>query len=516
VANPDSRTDADRLEAILTAAPDGILVVDEEGRITLASEQAQRMFGYSADELIGQPVEKLVPVRYRGTHVADREAYTRAARRRPMGAGKDLVAVTRDGREIPVEISLSPVTTVHGTQVVAIVRDVTDRRRLQQELERRNDELLQADRKKDEFLAVLAHELRNPLAPIQSAMEVLHQPDAAGEDLAWARDVVSRQVTQLARLVDDLLDVARISRGKIRLQREAVRLDDVLDGAIETSRPGIHARRQVLEVVREGSRVELVGDRVRLSQVVANLLSNASKYSEEGRRIWLSAVVHDGTVEIRVRDEGLGIPAEFVPRLFESFAQADRSLDRSHGGLGIGLMLVKSLVELHAGTVAAHSDGAGRGSEFVVRLPLGARSGAGAATAAPAPAPSASSPHRRILLADDNVDFAHGCARLLRRRGHEVQVVADGPSAIDAARDWKPDVVLLDIGLPGMDGYAVAAELRRTPGLEASVIIAISGYGRDEDRVRSRDAGFDAHLTKPVSIAVLEPLLVLPRGTPVT
>lgn len=500
------RTPQERLDAILSAAPDGILIGDAAGRIVLANDQLERMVGYRRDELIGQTVEMLVPERLRVRHAGQREAFVRDPHARPMGAGRDLMALTKDGRELPVEISLAPLVTDEGVLVVNIIRDVTERRRLEAELKHRNDELTAADRRKDEFLAVLSHELRNPLAPIRAAVEVLAQTRSEDADVHWARDVIARQVTQMVRLIDDLLDVSRISQGKIRLHRERVPLSGLIASAVETVRPLLESRRQILDIAQPPEDVVLDVDPIRIAQVISNLINNAAKYSDESTRIRLGATVAGENLEVCVRDDGIGIPAEFLPRLFETFAQADRSLDRSRGGLGIGLTLVKTLVEMHGGKVEATSEGAGRGSEFRVTLPK-ASPGAAPAASAPAGPHAADAGHRRVLVADDNVDFADSMQRLLRRRGYDVKIVHDGVAALAAAPGFVPDVCLLDIGLPGISGYELARELRRTPALEGALIIAISGYGRDEDRARAKESGFDEHLTKPIQMESLEAIL---------
>lgn len=500
-----------RLDAILAAAPDGILLCDAQGVIQIANAQAGQMFGYTAQELVGQPVEILIPQRYRKNHIGERTAYVADPHPRPMGQGRDLVALCKDGSELPVEISLAPVVTDEGMLVVNMVRDVSERRRLQAELKRRNEDLVLADQRKDEFLAVLSHELRNPLAPIRTAVEVLAGCEGADPDVTWATGVIARQVDQMTRLIDDLLDVSRITRGKVRLHSTRIELEAVIAAAVETSRPLIEQRKQKLELkTPEG--VHLHGDSVRLAQVLANLLNNSAKYSDEGTAIALEARVQGGELVISVRDEGMGIAPEFLPHIFETFTQADRSLDRAHGGLGIGLTLVKSLVEMHGGTVTAHSEGPGRGSLFLVRLPLPGQCDAAGHAPSAAPAPARS--EFRILMADDNVDFAESVKRLLKRRGHEVHLAHDGLVALKLAEELKPAVAIVDIGLPGMNGYDLARALRDVQGLEKLFIVAVSGYGRDEDRARAQGAGIDEHLTKPIQIDKLTALLAAHRKQP--
>jgi PAS domain S-box-containing protein len=368
--------------------------------------------------------------------------------------------------------------------------------------------LQEADRRKDEFLATLAHELRNPLAPIRNALEILHRVGSPRETARSAREMLRRQVQHMVRLVDDLLDLSRVSRGKIELRKERVELASVLHSAIETSRPLIEAARHELEVTLPPARVWLDADPIRLAQVVANLLNNAAKYTREGGSIRLIAEQEGGEVAIHIQDTGIGIPAELLPRIFDMFAQADTSIERAQSGLGIGLTLVKRLVEMHGGTVAAHSAGPGQGSEFLVRLPVTTeRLGIQAPKDPPADRPAMPSESFRILIVDDNVDAAASLSLLLKMLGHATAIANDGAGGLEVARVFRPDVVLLDIGLPGLNGYEVARRLRQQPGLRDAVIVAITGWGQEEDRRRGREAGFDHHLTKPVDLDSLQGIL---------
>jgi PAS domain S-box-containing protein len=389
-------------------------------------------------------------------------------------------------RAVPLKDETGRVIKWFGTAT-----DIHDLRQTEQEL-REND------RRKDEFLAMLAHELRNPLAPIRNAIRVLRHIGPASPQVEQMRDMIERQTEHLTRLVDDLLDVSRITRGKVTLQRERLELMSIISRAVETSRPLIDAAHHRRSVSLPPETVRLEGDLTRLAQVISNLLNNAAKYTEEGGRIELSAQQAGHEVLIRVKDNGVGIPGDVLPHIFELFAQADRSLDRAQGGLGIGLTIVKSLVELHGGRVEAHSDGPGQGSEFIVRLPVFAEpppepKGPPALEGDAAPAHGC-----RILVVDDNVDSAQSMALLLELEGYEVRMAHDGPETLRLAREFRPRVVLLDIGLPGMNGYEVASVLRKAPGGEHLVLIALTGYGQEEDRQQSKAAGFDHHLTKPV------------------
>lgn len=365
----------------------------------------------------------------------------------------------------------------------------------------------EADRRKDEFLAMLAHELRNPLAPISNAVEIMRLRGPEHSELDWARDVIARQVQHLVRLVDDLLDVSRITRGKIRLKLEPIDLAAVVSNAVETSRPLIEGRRHRFVADMPTEAIWVKADPARLAQVLANLLNNAAKYTEEGGSIRISVARDGGQAVVRVRDSGVGIPPEMLAGIFDLFTQVDRSLDRSQGGLGIGLTLVQRLVQMHGGSVEAQSDGPGQGSEFVVRLPmLTAFQPPRLATPPPAERESAAG-HLRILVVDDNVDAAVSLSMLLRLDGHEVHMVHSGPAALDAVRELRPDVVMLDIGLPEMDGYEVARRLRAEPGGADLSLVAVTGYGQDEDQRRCRAAGFDHHLVKPVDPQALSTLL---------
>ncbi|QJW95098.1 hybrid sensor histidine kinase/response regulator [Frigoriglobus tundricola] len=375
------------------------------------------------------------------------------------------------------------------------------------------EEVLRAsDRQKNEFLSMLAHELRNPLAPIRNATEVLKQCGADPGRLRWAHGVIDRQLAHLVRLVDDLLDVSRITLGKIRLSVEPTELEAVLGQAVEAVRPLVDKFGHHLEVALPPHPVHLRGDPTRLVQVFVNLLTNAAKYTEAGGHIRLAAARTDPgaepggvpAVRVRVRDTGIGIAPDLLPSVFDLFTQASRSLDRSQGGLGVGLTLVRRLVELHGGTVEAHSDGVGRGSEFTVTLPVPDVQGTDERpSGAERIEPRADPGPLRVVVIDDNVDGAESLADLIGLLGHEVRIAHDGAAGIGLVRDFEPDIVLLDIGLPGMDGYEVARRLRRDAATRA-VLVTLSGYGREEDRTLSREAGCKQHFVKPVDLGTLQ------------
>jgi signal transduction histidine kinase/CheY-like chemotaxis protein len=366
-----------------------------------------------------------------------------------------------------------------------------------------NEQLRREQARKDEFLAMLAHELRNPLAPLLNSLALLRRlerPDEA--DLRRHFDIMGRQVQQLTRLVDDLLDVSRVSRGLIELRREPLALSEILETAMEAARPAVEARGHRVEFFGERSEVFVNGDRVRLTQVFANLLQNAAKYTDPGGRIGVGVVTDFGRVSVLVRDNGIGIPPDMQSRIFDLFEQVPVSLDRSQGGLGIGLTLVRTLAELHGGHVSAHSPGLGRGSTFTVSLPMVRPPQVCVAKEASVALRS----DARVLVVDDNQDAADTLGEILRLMGAQTRVAGDGASALALAPVFAPDVVFLDIGLPGMDGYETARRLRTIPGLSVR-IVALTGYGSADDRERSRMAGFDAHLVKPVSPEEIENVL---------
>jgi signal transduction histidine kinase/CheY-like chemotaxis protein len=386
----------------------------------------------------------------------------------------------------------------------ALEREITERKRFEQELQ-------EADRRKDEFLAMLSHELRNPLAAISNVAHVMKASPAIDPQLRWARDVLGRQTGHLTRLIDDLLDVSRITRGKVTLRREPLELKSIVAAAVETTRTLITQRGHALQVDVPEEPIPVLGDRVRLTQVVDNVLTNAAKYTPEGGRITVSleAVAGaPGEAVIRVRDTGVGIAADMLPNLFQLFRRADESLARSEGGLGIGLALARGLVEMHGGRIEALSEGHGKGSEFVIRLP---RSVA-VEVAEPQHRPPAEAQKRearqlRVLVVDDSVDSAESMAIILEMSGHDVRKAHNGPDALSAASEYRPDIVLMDIGMPGMRGHEVAQKMRETAATRDVVLIAMTGYGRQVDREQSRAAGFDHHLVKPLDFDKLNEVL---------
>jgi signal transduction histidine kinase len=396
---------------------------------------------------------------------------------------------------------------VDGPLLVRALRYAIERGRIEEELRRRVEQLAEMDRRKDEFLATLAHELRNPLAPIRNALHLLRMWGNRGPAAERVHEMMERQVRHMVRLVDDLLEVSRITRGKIELRKERVDLAAVVRSAVETSRPLIEAAHHHLAISLPPEPLILEADAIRLAQVIANLLNNAAKYTEEGGQIWLTARREGGEAAVSVRDSGLGIPADMLPRVFDMFAQVDRTLKRSQGGLGIGLTLARTLVEMHGGRVEARSSGPGQGSEFTVRLPLAAAESA-AGSPAHGSAPQAVGPsQQRVLVVDDNRDAADSLGMLLKYLGADAYVVYDGPSALEAVRTYRPSIVFLDIGMPGMDGHEVARQVRQEPEFRDVKLIAMTGWGQEEDRRRSQAAGFDHHQVKPANAETLQALL---------
>ncbi|MEO8431312.1 MAG: ATP-binding protein [Acidobacteriota bacterium] len=489
------------LSDFLENAVEGIHQVGRDGRILWANRAELRMLGYRADEYVGHhisefhddraTIDRILCRLLRGETLYDEPARLRCK----DGSIRHVVihsnALWKDGEFVHTR---------------CFTRDVTDRVRLEEELQQRVEELADAGRRKDEFLAMLGHELRNPLSPIVTALQVMR---LRGEDpavLERSIEVIDRQTRRMARLVDDLLDVSRITRGAIELREETLRVSTLVERAVEQARPLLEERGHRLKLDLPEEALSLRGDPTRLEQVLSNLLINAAKYTDVGGRISVAIRRERDDVVVSVRDNGIGMSAELCARAFDLFVQSPGSGVRAPGGLGVGLTLVRRLVELHGGTVEARSAGPGLGSEFIVRLPTHAPAASHTAPGAPAgsPIPSAG---RRILVVDDNADAAEGLGEFLRALGHDVWTVQDGAQAVATAREHRPDVVLLDIGMPGMDGHAVARRLRADAIGRSALLVALTGYGQESDRRLSREAGFDHHLVKPVDVARLQSLL---------
>ncbi len=389
-------------------------------------------------------------------------------------------------------------------RALGVFVDISEQKRFEAALKDREEALRRADRQKDIFLATLSHELRNPLAPIRTAAKLLGNAQLDAQRLEWARGVIQRQVAHMASLLDDLLDIARITQGKVILSRERVLLSAVVDEAVEATRPLMQRKEHRLNLAVAREDVIVDADPVRLAQVISNLLTNAAKYTDHGGSIELATRVSDGHVCIEVKDSGIGLAPEVIPTLFEMFSQVQGEKDRAEGGLGVGLALVKALVDLHGGEVSASSEGPGKGSVFTVRLPRIDGQAASAEAAAQTPVPML---RRKVLVVDDNRDGADGLAMFLEFAGHEIQVAYEARSALSLAPSFRPDIAVLDIGMPGMDGYALARAWRTHAWGRDTTLIALTGWGQDEDRRRAREAGFDHHLTKPVDPMGLAALL---------
>jgi PAS domain S-box-containing protein len=508
------REAAVRLKAIVDTAADGIITIDEAGKVESMNPAAERIFGYPHAEVVGRHVWAL----FAGPHPADphngQPNDLWAGAQELLGAPREVEGRRKDGAKFPMELAVSETRLGLRRIFTGIVRDMTERKktieertRLVIELEAERAALKDADERKDQFLAMLAHELRNPLAPISNAVQIMRVEGPGGPSLGWSIEVIEDQVKHLTRMVDDLLDVSRITRGTVELRKEVVELSEVVELAIEASRPMLEGYKHHLSVTLPEAPLLLEVDPPRMAQVLSNLLNNAAKYTPEGGQIAVVAGQSDRTVTIHVSDNGIGIAPDLLPRIFDLFVQADQTLSRSRGGVGIGLTLVKSLVELHGGRVTVTSGVPGKGSEFTIELP--------AAPDAPSPSAGADEhddhdfdlPRRRILVVDDNRRNATSLEILLRALGQEVHTAHDGRTAVELARKLQPELVLLDIGLPVMDGYEVARRCRSEPGLKRTTLVAITGYGKEEDKRRSQTAGFDAHLVKPVHLEDLRHLL---------
>ena len=488
---------------LLDLSNDAIMVRDGDNRITLWNTGAEKMYGWTCEEAEGRDLPALMETEF----PKPVEEIIGQLQREGSFTG-EAVQTARDGRRIPALCRW--VLDRETGSVLITCTDISERRLLEEALKARAADLLRADRSKDEFLAMLAHELRNPLAPMRNAVEILQTPGADAAEREQAQRMILRQLGNMSRMIDDLLDVSRITEGKIELKCAPVALEGILTGVMHAVQSSAAARRQCLSLSLPEEPVFLEADAARLEQVFYNLLSNACKYSGEGTRIRLSAGYSPGgecpEIVIRVRDEGMGIAPELLPHVFDLFVQDSRSSDRAHGGLGIGLTLVRRLVRLHGGSVEAHSGGTGHGSEFTVRLPVLDKAPFPVTSPAPAPAPLQARMRdipRRILIVDDNTDSARSLAMLQSRRGHTTRTAFSGPEAVTAAEEFLPEVVLLDIGLPGMDGFEVASRLRAMPELAHVFLVAVSGYDTKEDRRRAREAGFDEYLVKPADLSLL-------------
>ncbi len=493
------------LSAIVNASQDAIIGTNLEFIVTSWNASAERLYGYTAEEAIGQSIrilqlvdrpDELPSLMAKVTHGESIDSFPTIRR-------------CKDGTLIDVSLTLSPIKDRSGQTigVSTIARNITEAVRLERQLQEQTKQLAEEARLKDEFLAMLAHELRNPMAPICNGIEVLQILPPSGEEAKQILDMMEEQAHNMVRLIDDLLDVSRVTRGKMELRRQRVALTTIITNAIQTAQPLIHAKGHELTVRQTTERLYVYGDPTRLTQIVANLLNNAAKYTPQGGKIALSTERIGDEGAIRVKDNGLGIGSDIMPSIFDMFVQADNSLNRSQGGLGIGLTLVKSLVEMHGGTVEATSDGWGKGSEFTVRLPILQASDVVAEEASDLPDETRSFPSRRILVVDDLWTAAHILSTVLRSRGQKVRTAGSGAEALAMIEQEKPELVLSDISMPEMTGYELAQAIRRRPEWNDVCLVAVTGYGQETDKKAAKEAGFNDHLVKPITTTNLECLL---------
>jgi PAS domain S-box-containing protein len=465
----------------------GAVALDQDGLVLYSNAYFAELVGADRERMVGTSFFAFVPEESRPHFVNGELAAPQA----------DVLLRATDGSPVPVQLSGSRIVLEGSPVHCLIVTDLGE--------EQRREQLVIESRRKDEFLAMLAHELRNPIAPIRNAIQVLElaeEPDPA--QVSWAGKLIARQIQQLGRLVDDLMDISRITRGKLQIEPRPIDLRSVVQRAVETTESLIEEHGHRLRVELPNRRVPVSGDAVRLSQVVSNVLHNAAKFTPDGGDISVSVSTSETAAQVSVRDGGIGIDADVLPRIFELFTQGDATLERKQGGLGIGLALVRNVVEMHGGRVHAKSEGLGRGSEFVVELPLLDENADETSVDAPVP-PRAEHP-KRIMVVDDNVDAAESLAMLLEMLGHDVHTVTEGSKVVAAAEAFCPDVMFLDISLPDANGFELAAALRKVPSLHALQLVALTGYGQGEYRKRSQDAGFDHHWVKPLDLRKLESL----------
>jgi PAS domain S-box-containing protein len=464
-----------------------IFMLDADGTIISWNTGAERIKGYKADEIIGKHFSRFYTEEDRARN---RPAHVLAAAEAEGRVEDEGWRVRKDGTRFWADVIVTALHSKEGrlTGFAKITRDMTDKRHM--------DALREREALLHEFLAMLSHELRNPLAPIANALALFPRTPAQEHPKLWS--VIDRQMSHLTRLVDDLLDVSRLTRGKVVLKRELLGLGNLASQAIETCQPLINAKGQTVELRATTDVLPVSADPTRIVQAISNLIINSVKYTAAGGRISVATRREGDEAVVSVTDNGIGIPPALLPRIFEVFVQGDRSLDRPEGGLGIGLTVVKRLVEMHGGSVSAYSEGTQRGSEFVIRLPLADERHLAVARPKTAPLVAAVG-KKRLLVVDDNLDFAATLATLLEVAGHDVRTVHNGTGALPAAAIYRPHAVLMDIGLPGMSGYEVAKQLRSQPEFAATTLIALTGYGQEEDRLRLIEAGFDKHLVKPIS-----------------
>jgi PAS domain S-box-containing protein len=499
-----------QLAAIVESSDDAIIAMSIAGTITSWNKGAEKIFGYAAEEIVGRSITTLTAPGSSDAPLAILER----VRQGEQVNHYETVRRTKDGRNIFVSLAVSPVKDALGHIIGAskIARDITEQKRLEEALQDQSRQLAEADRRKDEFLAVLGHELRNPLGPIRNAVQILHLRGPADPVLQQARDMIDRQAAHMARLIDDLLDVSRITHGKILLHREVLDVVKVVRAVAQDYRSGLEATGLALKLQLPDEELWVSADPTRLAQIVGNILHNASKFTDPGGCVTVRVALAESgdNAVIAVRDTGIGMDRNTLAEVFDTFRQAENSQARSRGGLGLGLSLVKALVALHGGSVQAASEGPGCGSEITILLP---REHSLDPPKESGRAPTVAGRTHRILVIEDNRDAAEGMKILLGLVGHQVETAATGAAGVEAARAFHPQVVLCDIGLPGgMDGYAVARALRQEPALASAYLIALTGYAQEDDLRCAREAGFNRHMTKPVDFAELQAVLASLTG----
>jgi PAS domain S-box-containing protein len=508
----------EELATTLRSVGDAVIATDANGAVRFLNAVAEQLTGWPSEAARGRPLDQVFRIINEQSRLPVESPVSKVLRENAVvGLANHTVLRARDGTERPIEDSGAPIRGAQGeiTGVVLVFRDATTERAARQALIDSRDALREADRRKDVFLATLSHELRNPLAPIRTATRLLETPGVSADDAERSRAIISRQVRHMAALLDDLLDISRITRGVLSLKLEDVELRALMEAALEIAQPVIARKQHALSVRWPPEAVRLRGDPVRLTQVIANLLTNAAKYTRPGGQIEIAVTAKDEEIVIAVRDSGIGIAADMLPRVFEMFSQIDSGQEYADGGVGIGLALVRGFVELHGGLVEARSAGLDMGSEFIVHLP-GLRIAASDPPAAPPAAASgtaaAVAPARSVLLADDNRDGAEIMAMLLEQSGYRVRLAFDGIEALNVAVTERPQAAILDIGMPGLDGYEVARRIRAESWGREMHLVAVTGWGQDDDKRRALEAGFDHHLTKPIDPDALERLLSQPAA----
>ncbi len=485
-----------RLVAVIASSDDSIISMTLDGGVLSWNRGAEYMYGYTADEMIGKTTQELIP----SDRLDEETAILDRIRKGERIEHFETLRKRKDGSVFDVSIAVSPIEDSRGRIIGAskITRDITQGKLTEAALR-------ETDRRKDEFLATLAHELRNPLAPIRQAALISESENATDAQRRWSHNVISRQVRHMSLLLDDLLDISRITRGTLELRLEDTELADILEAAVETARPVIDAKGHKFTIEAPDESVQFMADPLRLAQILSNLLTNAAKYTDPGGEIRLRVACERQSIVFAVKDSGIGIPAEALKNIFEMFSQVKTTRDRSEGGLGIGLSLTRGLVDLHGGRIEARSAGAGFGSEFIVRLPR--RDSRIMPGAVPTAVDQEQVVSRRVLIADDNRDAAESLAMLLQIEGHEVHVVHDGRAAVSAFTDFNPEVALLDIGMPELSGYEVARRVRKNVQGQTVTLIALTGWGQERDKEQALAAGFNHHFTKPVEPARISKIL---------